>query len=136
MARRASSSVHPVRVLSVIALVLAAVGGCYYLFSTVSDPYRTISPLDVTVYLENSNSLRGNVYKIAGTVDDQLAWSTAEGRLLSIEVDSQSASSRDILPLLVPPEFNHVNIQRGQRYLFKVEVGDKGILRAADIQKR
>lgn len=135
MARRASSSVHPMKVLGVIAAVVAVIGGGYFMFSTVNDPYRTIAPLEVEVYLENSNSLRGNVYKLAGTVDDQLAWSPGDGRLFSIEVDSRSASTRDIVPLLVPPDFNHVNIQRGQRYLFKIEVGDKGILKATDIQK-
>ena len=126
---------HPLRVLGVVVVALAAIGGGYFMFSTVNDPYRTIAPLDVEVYLENSNSLRGNVYKLPGTVDDQLAWSPADGRLFSIKVDSRSAATRDIVPLLVPPEFNHVNIQRGQRYLFKIEVGDKGILTAADIQK-
>lgn len=124
------------RVLGVIVGVLVVIGGGYYLFSKVSDPYRTITPLDVEVYLENANSLRGNVYKLTGTVDDQLAYQRGGGRLFSIEVDSRSASTRDIVPLLVPPEFNDVNIQRGQRYLFKIEVGEKGILAATDIRKQ
>ena len=40
-----------------------------------------------------------------------------------------------MLGVLVPPEFASVNIERGQRFLFKIEVGDKGILRAQDVKK-
>ena len=40
-----------------------------------------------------------------------------------------------MLPVLVPPQFNHVNMERGQRYFFKIEVGEKGILRAQDVKK-
>ena len=41
----------------------------------------------------------------------------------------------DILALLVPAEFNQLNIQKGQHYFFKIEVGDKGVLRVRDIRK-
>ncbi len=34
-----------------------------------------------------------------------------------------------------PASFNSLNIQKGQRYFFKVEVGEKGILRVQDIRK-
>jgi hypothetical protein len=35
----------------------------------------------------------------------------------------------------VPAAFGSVNIERGQRFLFKIEVGEKGILRAQDVKK-
>ena len=41
----------------------------------------------------------------------------------------------DLLPILVPPQFNSVNIERGQRFFFKIEVADKGILKAQDVKK-
>jgi hypothetical protein len=41
----------------------------------------------------------------------------------------------DVLPILVPAEFNQVNIQKGQKFYFKVEVGDKGLLQAKGIKK-
>ncbi len=41
----------------------------------------------------------------------------------------------DPLPLLVPPEFNSVNIQKSQRFSFKIEVGEKGILKVSDLHK-
>src|SRR3954471_2274891 len=104
MARRASSSAHPVWILLAAVLVLAAVAGGFLLFGKASDPYRTLSPLPITDYLQNSNSLRGNVYKIEGTVSQSLQWSPTQGRLFSVEVGG------DVLPILVPPGFNSVNI--------------------------
>jgi hypothetical protein len=129
MARRASSSAHPVWVLLAAVLILAAIAGGYLLFGKASDPFRTLSPLPVADYLQNSNSLRGNVYKIEGTVTQALQWSPTGGRLFSVEVGN------DVLPVLVPPGFNSVNIERGQRFNMKIEVGDRGVLRALDVKK-
>ena len=131
MVRRASSSVNPWWVGGVIILVLAAMAGGWALYKNVSDPYRTLTPLDVSTYLDNANSLRGNVYKLNATVDTQLAWAPLEGRLYSVEVNGRN----DILPVLIPAAFNSMNVQKGQRYFFKLEVGDKGILRVRDIRK-
>lgn len=131
MVRRASSSVNPWWVGGVIILVLAAMAGGWALYKNVSDPYRTLTPLDVSMYLDNANSLRGNVYKLNATVDTQLAWAPLEGRLYSVEVNGRN----DILPVLIPAAFNSMNVQKGQRYFFKLEVGDKGILRVRDIRK-
>jgi hypothetical protein len=39
------------------------------------------------------------------------------------------------LSIIVPPELRDMNVQKGQRLLFKVEVGDKGVLKALDIKK-
>jgi hypothetical protein len=110
-------------------LVIAAVAGGYFLFGKANDPYRTLSSLPVPDYLQNSNSLRGNVYKIEGTVLQSLQWSPTAGRLFSVEVGSE------VLPVLVPRDFNSVNIERGQRFNFKVEVGDGGVLKALDVKK-
>jgi hypothetical protein len=129
MARRASSSTHPAWILIAVGLVLAAIAGGYFLFGKASDPYRTLSPLPVADYLQNSNSLRGNVYKIEGSVLQSLQWSPTGGRLFSIEVGN------DVLPVLIPPGFNSVNIERGQRFNFKIEVGDRGVLLALDVKK-
>jgi hypothetical protein len=109
-------------------LVLAALGGGYVLFGKASDPYRTLTPLPVPDYLQNSNSLRGNVYKLEATVSESLQWSPTI-RLFSVEAGGE------MLPVLVPPQFNSVNIERGQRFFFKLEVGDHGILLVQDVKK-
>jgi hypothetical protein len=131
MARRASSSVHPAWLAASFLLLAAAVIGGYFLYSQISDPYRTLTPLDVPAYLENANSLRGNVYKISATVDTQLAWSPTLGRLYSV----QTENGAEVLPVLIPAQFNALNMQKGQRYFFKIEVGEKGVLRVQDVRK-
>lgn len=133
MPRRASSSASPLWIIAIVVFLAASLGGGYYLYNTVNDPYRTLTPLDVQVYLQNSNSLRGNTYKISGTIENSLSWSPTVGRLYSIDVESNSGG--DVLPVLVPSKFNHVNIQKGQKFYFQVEVGDKGLLLAKDIKK-
>ena len=129
MARRASSSAHPIWILAAALLSVTAVGGGYWIYGRVSDPFRTIAMLPVQDYLQNSHSLRGNVYKVDATIAKSIEWSPVSGRLFAVEVGS------DVLPILVPPQFNHLNIERGQRYIFKIEVGDKGVLRAQDVKK-
>jgi hypothetical protein len=115
--------------LMVVVLVLAALAGGYFLFGRASDPYRTLTPLPIADYLANSNSLRGNVYKLDAVVGQSLQWSPTVGRLFSVEANGE------VLPVLVPPQFNSVNIERGQRFFFKVEVGDHGILHVDDVKK-
>jgi hypothetical protein len=82
--------------------------------------------------MENADSLRGNVYKLTGTIDSELAWSPTQGRLFSVLADG---SKTDVLPLLIPPELDRVNIQKDQKFYFKIVVGDKGILTASDLKK-
>ncbi len=115
--------------LVVAVLVIGALGAGYFLFGRSGDPFRTVSSLPVQDYLQNSNSLRGNIYKLDATVSQSLQWSPTLGRLFSVEVNGE------VLPILVPAQFNNVNIERGQRFFFKVEVGDRGILRAQDVKK-
>lgn len=129
MARRASSSAHPALILIAVALVIAALGGGAFLFAHANDPYRGLTPLPVADYMQNSNSLRGNFYKLDATVVQPLQWSPSVGRLFSVEVNGEE------LPVLVPSQFNSVNIEKGQRFFFKIEVGDHGILRAQDVKK-
>jgi hypothetical protein len=85
----------------------------------------------VEAYLENSSGLRGNVYRVDGAVSNQLGWSSKAGRLYSVDLDG----SNDVLPLLIPADFNAINLQKGQRFIFEVEVGEQGILHAKSLRK-
>ena len=128
MARRASSSAHPVWLLISALIIVAAIAGGFFIHSR-SDPFRTVTALPVADYLENSNSLRGNVYKLEATVAKSIDWSAPSGRLYAVE------SGSDVLAVLVPPQFNKINIERGQKFIFKLEVADKGILRVQEVRK-
>ncbi len=132
MPRRASSRTHPLWLVVALFLLAGALAGGGYLWMTLSDPFRTLTPIDVPTYLENADSLRGNVYKFTGTIDSELAWSPTGDRLYSVIADG---SKTDVLPLLIPGEFKAINIQKDQRFNFKIMVGDKGILTASDLKK-
>ena len=128
MARRASSSINPIWLIAAAAVLALAVAAVLILKDTVSDPFRALPPFPVKDYMENSNSLRGNVYRVDCVVGDQLHY--AQGaRLFNVEVNGEPFS------LLVPVELREVNIQKGQRFLFKVEVGNKGVVKALEARK-
>lgn len=127
MARRKKSSLNFLWLLIVGGLLFIAFVGGQFLLSSGADPYRTVAPLDVQSYMENANSLRGNVYKIEGEVSNSLAWSPTSGRLIAVDVD------RDTIPVWVTSEFNRINIQKGQKLRFVVEVDPKGILKTTKL---
>jgi hypothetical protein len=129
MARKKKSSPQPKWLIAIIGLAVVAFIGSQFFNSKETDPYRTIPLLDASSYLENANSLRGNTYKLKGTVAESLAWSPNSGRLIAINVDDEQ------LPLLVTPEFNSMNIQKEQKLIFVVEVDEKGILRTKKVSK-
>jgi len=132
MGRRASTKINPVWVILLIAGFTITAGVGYFLFGMVNDIYRTKKPLEIQVYLNNANSLRGNEYKVEGTVTSLISWNPDLGRLISIEVKDPSP---EYLPIFVPPQFNDVNFQKGQDFQFLLKVADKGILHAVDLKK-
>ena len=129
MARKKSSS-RSKSLLPIAAgfFVLIALG-FVFLGSKDKSTHRTVPSLNVGAYLENSNSLRGNTYKLEGKVAESLAWSPGSGRLIAIEVDNE------IIPVLVTADFNDMNIQKEQRLVFLVAVDEKGILRTRMVEK-
>ena len=131
MARRSKKSRLPLGIAIAIVLIVAAFLGSRFFITTSSQPFRTATPLDVATYLENANSLRGNVYRLQGEVLNSLGLSPTKGRLIAVGVDD----GRQVVPVLVTTDFSHINIQRGQRFIFLLEVDDKGILRTKDMTK-
>lgn len=116
----------------ILVVILAGlVGGGYFIFNKSSEPFRTLQSMDVSQYLENANSLRGNTYKLDAVVQNSLAWSPAKGRLFSIEV----GPNKEVLAVLIPPALNQVNVQKGQRFFFKVEIIKDGVVQVLEMTK-
>ena len=130
MARSKKSSISPLWLFLAVGLVLVAFVGSRFFLSSGSDPYRTIAVLDVPSYMENANSLRGNIYKAEGEVSNSLAWSPTSGRLIAVDVEKET------IPVLVTPEFNAINIQKGQKFRFVLEVDPKGILKTKKLAQQ
>lgn len=115
--------------MGVAGLGLLLFAGVYLLGSKEKNNSRTTPSLDIPSYLANANSLRGNTYKLEGTVSESLAWSPDSGRLIAVEADE------NIIPILVTPEFSSLNIQKEQQLIFILEVDEKGILRTRKVTK-
>jgi len=129
MARRRKSPPRFSWFFGIALLGILFSAGLYLLGSKDSNPARTTPPLDIESYLSNANSLRGNVYKLKGTVSESLAWSPESGRLIAVETEE------NVIPVLVTPEFNAMNIQKEQILMFILEVDEKGILRTRQVTK-
>jgi hypothetical protein len=110
-----------------MAVALVAGGGWFW-FTRSSEQFRTAAPFDVEAYSSSANGLRGNTYKLAGEVQALLAWSPS-GRLISVGIED----GRKAVPILLPSEFNPINIQKGLRFRFLVLVDDQGILRVKNL---
>ncbi|MCS7064388.1 MAG: hypothetical protein NZM04_10215 [Methylacidiphilales bacterium] len=135
MSRRLHSKSHTTGLLLIVAVgVLVGYGGFRFL-NTATDPFRTLTSLDIGSYYENANSLRGNTYKLRGVIKNSLAWSSTDGRIISINALSADNKETDPIAVLIPAEFNSTNLQRGQQFHFQVEVGDHGLLIVRDLKK-
>ncbi len=133
MPRRAQSGVRPAHWLGLAVLLVAVIGGGYALLHRGSDPLTGLSALDPTEYLESSTALSGNTYRVEGVIDDRLDnWRAVEGRLFSVQLSD--AGGMNFVPVWVPSSFE-VNVQRGQRYVFKVRVLETGVLEVIDLNK-
>jgi hypothetical protein len=138
MARRANPKIRPLWVALILGALMVAIVIGLVLQTGGGDPFRTVPELELADYLANANSLRGNTYKVKGTVFQSLGYSRSKGRLFSVEVGGGSGAAgggSEILPILIPPALSYINLQRGQRYIFRLEVDDGGILRALDLKK-
>ncbi len=129
MARRASSSSPSFKIIGAGIAVFGCLLTGYFLFGGQQDPFRTTSPFPVKDYLENASSLRGNTYRLEALIDKTLEVAPDSGRLFSVETGS------DMLPLFVPSKLNGINIERGQKFLFRVQINEKGLVVASDIRK-
>lgn len=131
MARRSRNSSNPAIVGTILVVLIVGFIAVAFYFQSRSEPFRTTENLPVPSYLENANSLRGNVYRLQGEVVNSLGLSPTQGRLIAISVDQDDS----VVPVLIPTDFNHINIQRGQRFIFMIEVDEQGVLRARDLTK-
>jgi len=131
MGRRARSTPPAGLLIAALAVLLLLIAGGGYFLGGSGAPYRTAPEFPVEEYLANSSSLRGNSYRLTGAVLNSIAWSQESGRLISVE----PTGSDSPIPVVVPAELGEVNIQKGQRFHFLVEVREKGILYAKDLTK-
>lgn len=133
MARRASSTTNPALIIGILIAVGALIYGGKTLMSGKSNSFSDLPPLAIDELLENGNSLRGNQYLIEGSIDEKLRWTSDNGQMLSIRV--KTSTGEEIIPIRVPQEFSNLNIEREQRYAFKIEFEKGGVPLATGITR-
>ncbi|CAN5471696.1 hypothetical protein BH09VER1_BH09VER1_26510 [soil metagenome] len=127
MSRKTRKSTFYIWIL-LAGLSVAAVG--VFAVQQVNEPYRTVSPLSVSDYSDNSLALHGNTYKVKGGIDNLLKWSEVSGRLVSVR------TKQGPVAVIFPAAFSADNLQKGMQIVALVTVGDKGLLQVASWQKQ
>ena len=124
MARRAQSGLKPAHLIAIVAVLTGVIGGGYSLLHRGTDPMTGLTSLSTEEYLESSNALSGNPYKVEGTIDNRLdSWKSSD-RLFSVQV-SEGGS---FVPVLVPSSLeaniqpdNHASVALVKRAGFRLE---------------
>ncbi|NNE90717.1 MAG: hypothetical protein HKN23_03640 [Verrucomicrobiales bacterium] len=146
MPRRASSGINTGQIIGIsvailgfllaAALMIKLVAGD--LFSGGSSgngggsQHKNATELRLTSYRDNANSLRGNVYRVDGRVEETLKWTPDRGRLISLDATADGVSMP--VPVLIPETFSSINIDRGAELSLVVRVGRDGTLVAEEIE--
>jgi hypothetical protein len=146
MARRASSGINIGQIAGIAAAILGFVVIAALLFKLIAGGLLSdgggkssgkrsganATQLNLSTYRTNGNSLRGNVYRVEGRVEETLRWTPDRGRLISFEADD--ATEIMPVPILVPEDFSNVNIERGNQMAMVVRVDRDGTLVAESIE--
>ena len=135
MARRANSGLKAGQIITGLIVLGSVIGGGWFFLNHGSDPYATTPTLDINEYLERSASLEGNTYKFNGTVQAQLKRSSEPGRLLHVSTQNEDGSFGDPVGVQLPADLDNQNIQKGQDFVFVIEVTSKGMLKVTDLRK-
>ena len=133
MPRRASSGPNVGLILGIAALVAAAAFAGKWVFGEKEGKALSGTSLDMRSAVENANSLRGNEYVVEGRIDDQLDWDPEHGQVISLKVADGATS--EFLAIEIPPELSSINIEREQRYSFRVRFREGGIAVAEEISR-
>ncbi|HQW28820.1 MAG: hypothetical protein KA152_10945 [Verrucomicrobiales bacterium] len=147
MPRRASSGINVGQIAGIAAAILGFVIIAALLFkliaggllgssddkSTSKRSSGTASVLSLNTYRTNGNSLRGNIYRVDGRVEETLRWTADRGRLISFEAEDGTETMP--VPILVPEDFSDINIERGTEMGMVVRVDRDGTLVAESIDE-
>ena len=133
MPRRASSHIHPGYILGAVALIVAAILVGKTILGKSKNSFANVLPLDIRQVMENANSLRGNEYVVEGQIDEKLQWTSDRGQLISVKVETPGGD--EFIAIMIPPQFNRLNMDVKQKYAFRVQFQQGGIAIATAIQR-
>lgn len=135
MSRRASSSLHPGLIIGIVVAIAALAFIGKSAFGKKQAGFGNMPKLSIEEVLENANSLRGNEYVVDGKIDSILGGDESKDgtRVISLQIDS--SGKPEFIGVEIPPELKSLNIEREQRYSFRVKFRQGGIAVANDIRR-
>lgn len=125
-----SNNIPSYILIGILVIALIYVGKAFLLKR--SEHFADITELSVSEFKSNANSLSGNTYRISGQISEKLKWTSNKGQLLSLTVE-KGENGAGVIPIMVPAS-NTTNLERGQRYIFKVQINREGLPIADDIK--
>ena len=131
MGRRASSSLNTAAIIGIVAVVAILVGAGALMLKKKGVTYNDVALLRMDEAVQNANSLRGNEYRVEGKVESR--WVRDSGEGLSLIVEESGRTER--LFIMIPTDVEHPNIERDQRYAFKIKFGEGGVAIATAVKK-
>ena len=145
MPRRASSGVNIGQIFAIGGAILGFIVIAALLIRVIAGDligggnsesgrsFSSANELQLSTFLDNANSLRGNIYRVSGKIDQSLKWTADRGRLISL--DASGSGSSGLVPILIPEQFSSTNIDRGAEFTFIVRVDRGGLLIAEKIDQ-
>ena len=132
MSRRAQKGINPMIIALtgiIIALIFVTI---IFLLKTQKNSIRSVNKFNVNDYIKEGSTLLGTEGIVTGTVNEKLRWTTNRGEVISLRVEEIN----QLIPILIPPSFRDSNISIGDRFTFRIEVGNSEVLTAKEIIRK
>ena len=132
MSRRAQKGINPMIIALtgiIIALIFVTI---IFLLKTQKNSIRSVNKFNVNDYIKEGSTLLGTEGIVTGTVNEKLRWTTNRGEVISLRVEEIN----QLIPILIPPTFRDLNISIGDRFTFRIEVGNSEVLIAKEIIRK
>lgn len=132
MSRRAQNGINPMIIALtgiIIALIFVTI---IFLLKTQKNSIRSVNKFNVNDYIKEGSTLLGTEGIVTGTVNEKLRWTTNRGEVISLRVEEIN----QLIPILIPPSFRDLNISIGDRFTFRIEVGNSEVLTAKEIIRK
>ena len=132
MSRRAQKGINPMIIALtgiIIALIFVTI---IFLLKTQKNSIRSVNKFNVNDYIKEGSTLLGTEGIVTGTVNEKLRWTTNRGEVISLRVEEIN----QLIPILIPPTFRELNISIGDRFTFRIEVGNSEVLTAKEIIRK
>ncbi len=134
MARRASSGINLPALMGGLLLFILLAAAAYFFLGRKKTSFESADPLSVIEFEAGSKMLAGGVFRAEGTIEDNRVSGSGQVVILKIEEPGHTG----FLPIIVTREAKSkgVNLLRGQKYTFLVEIDTDGVAKAQDIVRQ